>query len=444
MELDNLWKADKWEPEKLIALYKRAGAKYFFGLANHHDNFDAYDSKYHAWNSVNVGPKKDIVGTWARITRENGMRFGVSNHSAHCWHWFQTAYTYDPEGEHAGQRYDAFTLTKEDGKGKWWEGLDPQELYGGRNIVMPDGIKTIAEANQWHTRNDRIWNENPPEQNPEFVRKWFLRCQDLIDKYRPDVLYFDNTELPLGQAGLDIAAHYYNSSLKWHDKLDVVLTAKKMTESHRAAVTEDIERGVATGILPAPWQTDTCIGSWHYQRSIFDQHKYKTTPQVIQMLIDIVSKNGNLMLSVPVRGDGTIDEDEVAFLESLAKWMPINGEAIFATRPWTVYGEGPSVSGPVAAGQFGGARDVRPYTAADIRFTRKGDTLYAFMMDWPGEQATITSLGAGKGKVASVELLGHQGELQFTQDADGLKVKLPAEKPCDFAYALKISGLKLS
>jgi alpha-L-fucosidase len=444
MELDNLWRAEKWEPEKLVALYKRAGAKYFFALANHHDNFDAYNSKHHAWNSVNVGAKKDIVGTWAKIVRENGLRFGVSNHSAHAWHWFQSAYGYDPEGEFAGQRYDAFTLTKEDGKGKWWEGLDPQELYTGRNILMPDGIKTIAEANAWHNRNDRVWNENPPPNNPAFVEKWFLRCQDLIDQYQPDVLYFDNTELPLGQAGLDIAAHYYNSSLRWHDKLDVVLTAKKMTEAHRAAVVEDIERGVAASILDHPWQTDTCIGSWHYQRSIFERHTYKTTKQVVQMLIDIVSKNGNLMLSIPVRGDGSIDEDEIAFLEALAQWMPINGEAIFGTRPWKIYGEGPSVATTAPAGQFGGARDVRNYTAQDIRFTTKDNTLYAFLMDWPGETATITSLPAEKvGKVQRVDLLG-AGEVQFTHDNDGLNVKLPAEKPGAHAFALKISGLKLN
>jgi alpha-L-fucosidase len=444
MEIENLWKAEKWEPEQLMALYKRAGAKYFFALANHHDNFDAYDSKHHAWNSVNIGAKKDIVGTWAKLARANGLRFGVSNHSAHAWHWFQPAYGYDPDGELAGQRYDAFTLTKEDGKGKWWEGLDPQDLYTGRNMVMPDGIKTVAEANQWHTRNDRVWNEDPPANNPAFVEKWFLRCQDLIDRYQPDVVYFDNTELPLGQAGLDIAAHYYNASIKWHGKLDVVLNAKKVAENRRAGLVEDIERGVATSILDHPWQTDTCIGSWHYQRSIFERHTYKTTKQVVQMLIDIVSKNGNLMLSVPMRGDGTIDEDEVAFLEGLAKWMPINGEAIFGTRPWKSYGEGPSVSTTAPSGQFGGARDVRNYTANDIRFTTKGDTLYAFLMDWPGEKATIASLARAKvGQVQRVELLG-AGQLNFTQDDAGLSVTLPAEKPCEHAFALRITGLKLS
>jgi alpha-L-fucosidase len=446
MELDNLWKAEKWKPEELMALYKRAGAKYFFALANHHDNFDAYNSKYHAWNSVNVGPKKDLVGGWAKAAREAGLRFGVSNHSAHAWHWFQTAYDYDPEGALAGQRYDAYTLTKEAGKGKWWEGLDPQELYAGRSLVMPDGIKTIAEANAWHNRNDRVWNENPPEQNPAFVERWFLRCKDLIDQYNPDVLYFDNTELPLGQTGLDIAAHYYNASIKRSGKVEVVLNAKKMTAPHRAGLVEDIERGVATEIRPALWQTDTCIGSWHYERRLFEQHRYKTVAQVVQMLVDIVSKNGNLMLSVPVRGDGTIDEDEVTFLEGMAKWMSVNGEGIFATRPWKVYGEGPSVTGKVAAGQFGGARDVRSYTVEDVRFTTKGDALYAFLMGAPSGTSVIKSLAtnsaqlAGR-KVTDVSLLGYDGKLPWTQDEQGLTVKMPDKAPSEHAVALRIKGI---
>jgi len=445
MEIDNLWKAERWKPAELMALYKRAGAKYFFALANHHDNFDNYKSTHHAWNSVNVGPKKDLIGLWGQTARQNGLRFGVSNHSAHAWHWFQTAYGYDPEGPRAGERYDAYRLTRADGKGKWWDGLDPQELYTGRTLPLPDGMKTIADANRWHNANDRVWNEDAPASNPAFVEKWFLRCKELVDVYQPDVLYFDNTELPLGQAGLDIAAHFYNSSAARGGHVDVVLTAKKMTDARRAAVVEDIERGVATDIRPAPWQTDTCIGSWHYQRSIFEQHRYKTATQVIQMLVDIVSKNGNLMLSVPVRGDGTIDEDEVAFLEGLSGWMPANGEAIFATRPWTIYGEGPSVTGPVQAGQFGGARDVRGYTAEDIRFTRKGDTLYAFVMGWPAGPVTIASLADGKapGRVARVELLGHNAPLSFTQSVSGLVVTMPGSKVGDHAFALKISGLRL-
>ena len=449
MELDNLWKAEKWDPEKLMQLYQQAGAKYFVALANHHDNFDAYDSKYHAWNSVNVGAKRDIVGTWAKVAREHGLRFGVSNHSAHAWHWFQTAYGYDAEGPLTGVRYDAFTLKKEDGKGKWWEGLDPQELYTGPNIVVPDGITSIKAMNEWHEKNDRVWNEAPPANNPAFVENWFLRCQDLVDKYHPDLLYFDNTELPLGQAGLDIAAHYYNGNTAFHGgKLEAVLNAKNIQPAHAPAVVPDIERGVAEGIRPEPWQTDTCIGSWHYERKIFDEHKYKTVGQVVRMLVDIVSKNGNLLLSVPVRGDGTIDEDEVAFLKGMGKWMGVNGEAIFGTRPWVIYGEGPSTVEKAETGHFGGAVDVRrkPYTAEDMRFTTKGNVLYAFVLVWPeNETVLIKSLAtnatqAGGRTITDVVLLGQAGKLVWKQDATGLHVQLPNVAPSEHAFALKIQS----
>ena len=449
MEIDHLWKAERWEPEQLIARYKRAGAKYFFALANHHDNFDNYNSKYHAWNSVNVGPKKDLIAGWARAARAAGLKFGVSNHSAHAWHWFQVAYGYDPEGPKAGVRYDAYRLTKADGAGKWWEGLDPQELYAGRtSLIMPDGITTIKDANAWHDQHDRIWNEAPPPENPAFVESWFRRCQDLIDSYRPDVVYFDNTGLPLGQAGLDIAAHYYNSALQWHGKADVVINGKKLAPEQRPALVEDIERGIATEIRPSPWQTDTCIGGWHYDRRLFTEHKYKTVAQLVPSLIDIVSKNGNLMLSIPVRGDGSIDGDEIAFLDGLTAWMDANGEGIFGSRPWTRFGEGPSTAQPAKAGRFGGADadQRRAFTGADLRFTRKGDALYAFLLAWPENgEAVVTSLAAGgpAGRAARVELLG-RGQVSFTQDGAGLRAKLPESRPAGPAYALKISGLNLS
>jgi alpha-L-fucosidase len=231
MEIDNLWKAEHWDPEKLMALYKRAGAKYFVALANHHDNFDAYDSKYHAWNSVNVGPKKDIVGIWAKVARQNGLRFGVSNHSSHAWRWFQTAYGYDGEGPLAGVRYDAATLTRADGKGKWWEGLDPQELYTGPNIVVPQniGITSSKAIQAWYEKYTRPAMDAPLPNNPAYVEKWFLRCRDLVDKCQPDLLYFDNDELPFGQVGLDIAAHYYNANVEWNGgRLEAVLTTKHL------------------------------------------------------------------------------------------------------------------------------------------------------------------------------------------------------------------------
>lgn len=441
MELDNLWKADRWNPEELMGLYTAAGAKYFVSLANHHDNFDNFASTHHGWNSTRVGPKKDIVGAWARVARAHGLRFGVSNHSAHAWHWFQTAYDYDPTGPLQGVRYDAYTLTEADGKGKWWDSLDPQELYTGRNIVMPDGLTTIAAANDWHEHHDRIWTEQPPPNNPEFTNTWFLRCQELMDKYQPDLIYFDNDDLPLGQAGLDVTTHFYNSSVARSGKVDVVVNGKNLQPDHTGAITLDIERGRAKDILADPWQTDTCIGDWHYKRSIFENHTYKTPRTVIHTLIDVVSKNGNLLLSIPVRGDGTIDEDEHAFLQALATWLPAHGEAIYGTRPFTIFGEGAQD----LTGNKGFSEDKqRPYTAADIRFTTKGHLLYAFALGWPDSGAlTIRTLARNSQHlprpIQRVDLLGAPAPLRFTQTPDALSVQLPPQKPNDFAYALRIT-----
>lgn len=419
------------EPEKLIALYKKAGAKFFAAMANHHDNMDMWDSKYQPWNSVAVGPKKNIIGGWAKATREAGLRFAISCHGSHTWDWMQVAQGSDPSGDLAGVPYDG-RMTKADGKGKWWDGLDPQDLYA-----------------QYHVRGKYDWTltGNPPV-DPAYIEKFFNRTIDLIDKYKPDILYFDDTILPIYPAsdiGLRIAAYLYNTSIARNGKVDAVLTGKGLSEElqHRSMV-NDIERGVASGGEALPWQTDTCIGEWHYNRSIFEKHRYKTAKQVVQMLIDIVSKNGNLMLSVPVRGDGTIDEDEITIVENIDNWMASNSEGIYATRPWKVYGEGPSVTTSGPRGQFGGSRDVRSYTADDVRFTAKGDTLFAFVMAWPDSgKATIKSLAKGNEnypkEIARVELLGNGGPLAFTRDETGLIVTFPEKKPNDYAYTLKIT-----
>jgi alpha-L-fucosidase len=442
MEIENMWKAERWEPEALMDLYVRAGAKYFVSLANHHDNLDTYNSKHHAWNTVNIGPKKDIIGTWAKTARARGLKFGVSNHSAHAWHWYQVAYGYDPEGPQAGKRYDAFTLTKANGRGKWWDGLDPQDLYTGRSMVPPDGIASIKAMDDWHEKNDRVWTEEPPASNPEFVRKWALRCRDLIDQHQPDLIYFDNEGLPLGQAGLDMAAYYYNASMGWHGgKLDVVVNGKRVPEEHRRGVVEDVERGFNAAIQPNPWQTDTCIGQWHYDRALFEQHRYMSADKVIHRLCDIVSKNGNLLLSIPLRGDGTIDDDEHKVLDGMAAWTRVNGEAIYGTRPWKVFGEGPT---EVKAGMFG-EKNVQPFTARDVRFTTKGGELYAILLGWPEDGvAKITSLAEGSphapGRIEKVSLLGSASGLKFERSREALTMKLPDRRPGEYAFALKISG----
>ncbi|MDE2182195.1 MAG: alpha-L-fucosidase [Alphaproteobacteria bacterium] len=444
MEIDHLWKAENWNPEELLSLYEKAGAKYFMALANHHDNFDNYRSRHHAWNSLRVGPKRDIIGTWEKLVRERGLRFGVSNHSSHAWHWFQVAYGYDAVGPKAGVRYDAYRLTKADGKGKWWQGLDPQELYTGRNMVIPDGINSIEAMKQWHDQNDGVWHEDIPPHNPAFARKWFLRCKDLIDSYKPDMIYFDDTGLPFDRYGLEIAAHFYNASMAWHGANEAVVTAKKLPPAHAPGVVEDIERGLASDIMERPWQTDTCIGDWHYNRAVFEEHRYKTAESVVQMLCDIVSKNGNLMLNIPVKGDGTIDSDERAILADLARWTATNGEAIYASRPWKTFGEGPT---KVQSGMFGES-NLKGFTGQDIRFTRKGDVLYAAVLGQPAANAvTIASLAQGShlvgGTIERVTLLG-AGPIAFTRDAAGLSATLPPAPKGVFVPVLKIEGNNLA
>jgi alpha-L-fucosidase len=428
------WTGEKFDPDALLDLYKKAGAKYFFALANHHDNFDTYASKYHAWNATRIGPKRDIVGAFAKAARARGLKFGVSNHSAHAWHWYQVAFGYDAEGSRKGQRYDAFKLTKADGAGKYWNGLDPQELYGRYLLPMPNGISSIAEAQAWHEVNDRVWDEYPPVADPAFVHRWFLRCKDLVDSYKPDLLYFDNFDLPLGQAGLDIVAHYYNSSLQWHGSLDVVVNAKALVPQHRPALVEDVERGFRADIDPLPWQTDTCIGDWHYSRPLYEKNGYKTAASVIHRLCDIVAKNGNLLLNVPVRRDGTIDEKETAIVEGIASWMSRFSDAIYGTRPWKIAGEGPT---RVAGGQFGETQSD-PFTAEDLRFTTKAGALYVLTLGKAGPHVTVKSLAGAK--VARVEVVGSKAPLHFTIDDGGLHVQVPERAGHDYGIALKISG----
>jgi len=434
-EINNLWKAENWDPDKLISLYKRAGAKYFVALANHHDNFDNYDSKYHAWNSVNIGPKKDLIGAWARVARANGLRFGVTNHCSHAWHWFQTAYGYDAEGPMAGVRYDAFTSYANQGSGKWWNGFDPQELYVGQSLVIPDGIKTLREMNDWHAKNDRVWHEDMPLAHPEFAVNWLLRVKDLINKYQPDLLYYDDTELPFGKLGLESAAHFYNASIALHGKNEAVLNAKGMAPNHRGALVEDHERGLLDAIEPLPWQTDTCIGNWHYQRDI----TYKTPKVVAQMLCDIVSKNGNLLLNIPVRGDGTIDDKEVEFIKNFTAWMDINSEGIFATRPWRVFGEGPSRPAASTA-RFNESR-LR-YSAQDVRYTTKGGVLYMYLLGIPTDDIKIRTLGKSSNvssPIKAITMLGSTDQIQWAQNSDFLVITKPTNFTSPDVIGFKIT-----
>ena len=435
MDFIPMWKAEKFDPEALVKLYKEVGARYFVCMANHHDNFDNYNSRYQPWNSVNMGPKRDIVGEFAKAARHNGLRFGVSNHSAHAWHWFQTAYGYDAEGEKAGVRYDAYHRTKEDGKGKWWEGYDPQQFYGGYNVVIPSGFTSIDSMAAWHQANDRVWSERIPEMNPQFAHNWFLRCKQLIDDYNPDLIYFDDEhDLPMEHYGLEIAAHMYNRSMRLNGgRNEAVINSKRLTEEQQRGVVMDCERGAFADISPRPWQTCMCIGSWHYSRALYEKGGYKSAERIIKTFIDIVSKNGNLLLSIPVRGDGSIDEKERAFLTEFKSWLDINGEGIFGSRPWKIYGEG--VVKTANTGSFKENEKLQEsLSEKDIRFTQKNGTVYTFVLGFPTtETIIVNALGRkstqmqGK-RIKRVRLLGCDDKVVWRQAADALYITMPSVK----------------
>ena len=379
---------------------------------------------------------------WERLVREAGLKFGVSNHSSHAWHWYQVAYGYDAEGPMRGRRYDAYWLRRRDGKGTFWEGLDPQELYAGPYYVAPEGIASDADMNAWHDKRDGKWLEAAPVQNSAFVDKWLQRQNQLVDDYRPDLVYFDDTGLPLGQAELEAAAHFYNRALKWRGDVDVIVFGKKLEAWQRRAVVEDVEREFVDAIRPEPWQADTCIGNWHYDRKLYENGGYKSSKQVIQRLADVVSKNGNLLLNIPIRGNGTIDAKEEAIVDEIGAWAARNGEAIFATRPWRVFGEGPTKP---PAGMLN-EQDASPFTEEDIQFTRKGETLYAIFLDWPSGESAIASIGGRMlpgAVVEKAELIGGP-ELQFRRDAHALRISLPPPPSDGIVPVVRLRGRGLA
>jgi alpha-L-fucosidase len=291
---------------------------------------------------------------------------------------------------------------------------------------------------QRHTPGTKLewdWDAAKGSSVPDaaYCEKFYNRTVDLINKYRPDLIYFDDTALPLwpiSDAGLRIAAHFYNRIPAG------VLFGKVLTEEQRHCMTWDIERGASNRIEPLPWQTDTCIGSWHYDRSHFEKHNYKSTKTVIHTLADVVSKNGNLLLSIPVRGDGTIDADEVKIVEGIAAWMDVNRECIFGTRPWKVFGEGPASEGaPIQAQGFNEGKG-KATTVEDIRFTKKGNTLYAIVLGKPTKPVVIKSL-AGE-KIASITLLGSNEKIRWSKAADALTMEPPQKTPSDIAIVFKI------
>jgi len=410
------WKAEKFDADYLMGLYKKAGAKYFMSMGVHHDNFDLWDSKFNRWNAVNMGPRKDIVGMWKKAAQKHGLKFGISDHLWISYKWFSTSKGSDKNGPFAGVPYD---------------GADPKnfDYYGKCEEVFTN----LEWQENWIPE---VWKQH-----------WFDRIKDLVDKYEPDLLYCDG-HMPFEEHGLAILAHLYNMSAAKNGGLtQTVYTSKRPEDSAEGTgiCVFDVERGVVESIWPMPWQTDTCIGDWHYNKERVGH--YKSPKTVVDLLVDIVSRNGNLMLNFPLPASGMLDSDELTVLDGITRWMAVNREGIYATRPWKIFGEGPSTD--AAAKKNGGAAfnegARKNMTYEDVRFTTKGKTLYAFIMGWPdnGGQVVIRPLGSDgshrDATIADVQLLGH-GKVEFQRIAEGLSIMLPERQPGDYAFTFRISG----
>jgi alpha-L-fucosidase len=385
-----LFKADKFDPAAWAELFRKAGAKYIVPVAEHHDGFAMYDCSLSDYNAVKMGPKRDIIGDLAQAVRKEGLVFGLSSHRAEHWWFF---------GD--GRKFDSDVKTDQ------WNGL-----YGPARTEqdIPDAA---------------------------FLDNWLARTNELVDKYQPQVVWFDWwIEQPCFVPYLQqMAAHYYNRGLEWNK--GVAINYKNKTFPTPSAVL-DIERGKLDKTSDQFWQTDTSISikSWGY----IENDKFRSVTSLLHELIDIVSKNGCLLLNLGPRSDGTIPQEAQDILLGMGDWLNMNGEAIYGTRPWFVAAEGPTA---VQSGSFSDDRED-PFTARDIRFTRKDSTLYAICMGWPkqGEAFRVASLGTKSAaglKVTDVTMVGCREALPWKQEADALVVNTPAAKPCDHAYVLKLT-----
>jgi alpha-L-fucosidase len=397
-----LWKGENWEPETLIRRYKRAGARYFFALGVHCDNFDCWNSSHHRWNSVNFGPKKDVVGVWARHARAHGLRFGVSEHLAWSYDWFNVNKGADKEGPLAGVPYDGNLA-------------EFQDLY--------------------HAPHPETEARYPAHASDVFRRSWFNRVKDLIDQHQPDLVYTDGGAFE--QVGLDLIAHYYRTHpdgvylLKNH-------TAQGATfgDYREGAATLDVERGAVPAIYPAPFHTDTCVGQWQY----FDGFPYKKSHEVIHKLLDVVSKNGTMLLNFPQLPDGTLDTTCEGILDDITRWMQANGEGIFSTRPWQVFGEGPTA---VPLGHKSEDKQ-KPFTPQDLRFTQRAGKVFIYTLGVPTAPVIVEALGTAAKRwdrpIAHVRLLGSDEKLSWTRTAEHLSIDPPRTRQCEFACGFEVSS----
>ncbi len=425
------WKAEHLDTDDVIKSFKAFGAKYVVIMANHHDHFDNFDSSHHPWNSVNMGPKRDIVGEFGKSIRKQGLKFGVSVHDDRFLHWFKPAFGADKTGPLKGVPYDGH-MTKEDGKGKWWEGYDPADLYG-----LPPGKRT----DEW----------------VEGVKKnWADRHLELVDKYNIDMFWFDGYDLPYGKYGDQVATHLYNKSLKENGKIEAVITGK---DRNTKAIIQDVERGVAEELRETTWQGTMTFTAWFYKLDRSYKHNTRT---VLESLVDAVSKNGNLLMSVELYPDGRIVKEQKEYMQKVGEWLKVNGKAIYGSRPWKIYGDGSTV--PLSAKEMVGEADLdakkenkgahfnertvdsEPYSPDEVRYTSQGNILYMTVLNPSPGILKVPSLGlkasTRPGKIESVKMLGNsRKKIEFQQKDMELELNIPVEFPSEYPVVFKIEGV---
>jgi alpha-L-fucosidase len=404
-DLVALWKAEKFDPDELMDRYVAAGAKYFVAQAVHHDNFLNYDSALHRWNSAKVGPGRDIVAAWRDAAVARGLRFGLSEHLGASFSWFATNKGADEAGPYKGVPYD---------------GSDPnsEDLYLPNQEHYSKNCEPVQDP--WYTPN--TW----------WHRRWLGLVTEMIDKFQPDLLYTDGP-LPFesdGHAvGAQAVAHLYNTSAATHGGVNQAVYTQKTREAKLVQIgVFDIERSQEPDIRPDPWQTDTCVGGWFYDV----RARYKAAGHVLEILVDVVAKNGNLLLNILQQPDGTIDDECRFLLDEMARWIAICGEGIFGTSPFRIFGEGPS---QVIIDHF--REEQVDWTAQDIRFTQRGNTVYAFLMRWPTDGSALIRTLTPADNAHAVRLLGH-GDVRGEQTTDGLRVSLPDTGPAGELNCLAI------
>jgi Alpha-L-fucosidase len=405
------WKAEKWDPDKLMALYKKVGAKYFVSMGSHHDNFFLWNSKINPYNAVNMGPKKDVVSLWQQAAKKYGLHFGVSEHTGASYRWFQPSHASDTTGPLKGIPYD---------------GANPKYA-----ALYHDKIDSVDpyKPGDWFLISD------------DLKRDWYYKVKELVDTYHPDLLYSD-APFNWENISTSMLANFYNGNIVANDgRLEAVYNSKDTKPGQGVMFVEDLERSVKDEGSAVPWQTDTSIGDWFYREG----QRYKTSTQIIQMLVDIVSKNGNLLLNIVQTPEGELEPDILKILDEIGEWTAVYGEGIYGSRPWKTWGEKPADTPVVEFNRFNNERRISvAYAARDIRFTTKGDTLYAFCLDAPAEDLKIASLGKRSKyevkDIASVEMVGSTEQIKWKQDDDALIISKPLNFP---AGAVQVPAFRI-